>query len=837
MGRTDELDRLAGITAAVVSGDRRVALISGEPGVGKSRLVAEFVRLVREQCCRVMVGRCVELGDQIWPLAALRELLACLVDELDDETLDLALGGARAALGHLVPELGGGSSSASVAVDRDKLCESVIEVLQRLGQWGPIVVVIEDLHWADPSTRALFSLLARSSRPTSMLLVGTYRSELARRHSLRPVLAEIVRATRPEQVDLERFDRDRTAELVSAIAPDTIGAPAIEDIHRLSEGNAFFIEELVSAHLAGVTGFPRSLRELILARTSTLPDPAVDLLSIVAVAGRIPSAVLAMTAGVDGAVMATHLDELMMSGLLVFDGEGVRFAHELARNVVVDEIAPDALTVLHAELARSLTALRPQRLGEIARHWSAANRPGPALVSWVAAGRLALHDGAPSEAVGHFSRALDLWNVVEDAESLVGTDLAALLVDAASAAYNARCLDRAIELATRAADELAGRDPWREGDVWLRLRAMYRFSARWDECAAALDHALEVIPRAPPSFALVEALADAALGHRYASRVQDARVCAEEALAIATSLADPDAIVLARYAMGAAPAIDDSTHESGVEFARATLAMCDQDVSPDRTLLAYNGLANSLAEAGRCAELVDVAAAGVALVRSSGLGGPLGTSMASFWLGSLVTLGRWTEAEALRGELDDLFVHAERDPFLCMEKALIRQGRLDEVCQTMEHVRALLREPDYWTEDLCELGAVLIEFDVARGGQHDVVAMVDGLLDRSRTRLPLGEWGLVGTAIAALGDRLARTRHRPPGDDPTDLEMVNSWLRRLTSRAETLGREDEVGRERAYAELSRLRGSPDAEAWSNLAESWEELGMRVRGGLREVARR
>ncbi|HEX2782056.1 MAG TPA: AAA family ATPase, partial [Ilumatobacteraceae bacterium] len=114
MGRTDELDRLGGITDAVISGDRRVVLISGEPGVGKSRLVTEHVRLLRDSGCRAIVGRCVEFGDEIWPLAALRELLACLVDELDDETLDLVLGGSRAALGHLVPELGGARPASAM---------------------------------------------------------------------------------------------------------------------------------------------------------------------------------------------------------------------------------------------------------------------------------------------------------------------------------------------------------------------------------------------------------------------------------------------------------------------------------------------------------------------------------------------------------------------------------------------------------------------------------------------------------------------------------------------------------------------------------------------------
>ncbi|HEX2784916.1 MAG TPA: LuxR C-terminal-related transcriptional regulator, partial [Ilumatobacteraceae bacterium] len=734
--------------------------------------------------------------------------------------------GSRAALGHLVPELGG-ARPASAMVDRARLCESVIEVLQRLGQWGPIVIVMEDLHWADPSTQTLFSLLARSSRPTSLLLIGTYRSDLPRRHPLRPVLAEVVRAARPEQVDLERFDRDRTAELVSAIAPGAIGGASIDEIHRLSEGNAFFIEELVAANLVGVMGCPKSLRDVILARTATLPESAIDLLRIVAVAGRSSPTVLAMAAGIDSVALATAVDELVTGGLLVVEGDEVRFTHELARTVFASEFAPETLTEIHGDLARSIAAVRPGRLGEIARHWSAAQCLRPALVSWLAAGRVAMADGAPSEAEGHFGRGLELWNVVDDAESLVGTDHAAVLVDAAAAAYHARHLERAIELAGHAVDELAGRDPWREGDVWLRLRAMYRFSSRWDECAWALEHALAVIPTSPPSAARVEALADAALGHGYAKRAKEALACAEEALAVASSLGDADAIVLARNAFSAALTIADPTGQSALEQARATVAMCGPDVSPEHTLIAYNGLTNSLALAGRYAEIIDVAAAGVELVQSSGLGGPLGTAMASYWLGSLMTLGRWSEAEELSHELAGLLAEAsERDLFLYMEIALIRQGRLDEVRQTMERVRALLGQSDFWLENLCELGAVLVEFDHADDWRVDPTALVDDLLDRCRSGVSFGEWQLLGSGIAALADRVESADRGRPGNVTTSMAIANCWIDRVASRAERLGPEESLERQRALAELSRLQRSPDPAAWSNVADGWEELGMR-----------
>ncbi len=802
-------------------------IITGEAGVGKSRIVTELTRRARERGCRALVGRCVEFGEEIWPFAALRELLAGLIDEFDEETLDFVLGGPGAILRHLVPGLGS-APQESVAVDRDRLCESVIGVLHRLAQWGPVVVVVEDLHWADASTRALFSVLARSSRPSSLLLVGTYRAdELPPKHPLQAVLADVVRGARPDHIDLERFDRTATTELVRAITGEMIAEASIDEIHRLSEGNAFFIEELVAAHSTGMIKFPQSLRNVVLARTASLSNRASDVLPIIALAGRASLGVLSVAIGIGPDALSTVLDELVTAGLMLVDGDEVRFRHELARNVFVEELTPQQCVTIHADLARSITALRPARLGEIARHWSEANDPRAALVSWLAAGRAATREGTPSEATGHFARALELWNVVEEPELVAGTDLASVLIDASEAAYRARALDRAIELARRAVDELAGRDPWREGDAWLRLRAMYRFSLRWDECAAALDRALDVIPPWPPSAVRVEALADAALGHHYANQGEAALACAQEALSAAAWLGDIDSLVLARNAMGAALGTIDPTGEAALEHARETLAMCTPKVAPANQLIAYNGVTNSLAGVGRYAELVDVAADGVKLVRNSGIGGPLSGAMASYWVGSLVTLGRWSEAEVVNGEVADLLqAPPERDIALYIETMFIRQGRLDEARPAVEHVRALLREPDFWTECVCELGAVVIEFDQAEGHVVDAPAMVDDLLDRCRERVSYGDWRLVTAAIAGLADRAARTDGRASREVTEATALAGRWLDFMALRAGGLGPEERLLRDVAYAERSRLSAQQDPHAWLKIAAGFEELGMR-----------
>ena len=414
-GRHGEMARLERALDVAAEDGSAVALIAGEAGVGKSRLVHELATYAEGRGFRVCVGRCVDLGEAIWPLAPLREMVASLVEDLDGEALDLVVGGARGVLAELVPELGG-ERAGDAPVSSDRLCELVVGMFKRLAQRAPLVLVVEDLHWADATTRTLFSALARVGRLRPVLLVGTFRSdELHRRHPLRPALAEIERAGQCERIDVRPLDRAATAELVGAIG----GVPAdrvdVDDVHRRSGGNPFFVEELIAARRWGVAGLPDTLRDVILARAAMLDDAAVEVLGVAAAAGATLPEVLADVCGVGAEAMRTTLDGLFATALLVPDGDEVRFRHELGREVFYDELVPGERARLHALLARSVARRRPERLGEIARHWSAAHDTPRALAASVAAGRQALRTGAAAEAEGHLGRALELWDSVEDA--------------------------------------------------------------------------------------------------------------------------------------------------------------------------------------------------------------------------------------------------------------------------------------------------------------------------------------------------------------------------------------------------------------------------------------
>ena len=483
---------------------------------------------------------------------------------------------------------------AVAPVSSDRLCELVVGMFKRLAQRAPLVLVVEDLHWADATTRTLFSALARVGRLRPLLLVGTFRSdELHRRHPLRPALAEIERAGQCERIDVRPLDRAATAELISALG----GVPAdrvdVDDVHRRSGGNPFFVEELIAARTWGVAGLPDTLRDVILARAAMLDDTAVEVLGVAAAAGATLPEVLADVCGVGADATRTTLDGLFATALLVPDGDEVRFRHELGREVFYDELVPGERARLHALLARSVAHRRPERLGEVARHWSAAHDTPRALAASVAAGRQALRAGAAAEAEGHLSRALELWDSVEDAGALAGLDHPALLVETAIAAEHARHLERGIELDLQAVAELAGVDPMREAEVWLQLRDLYRFINRWDDCAVTVARALDLIPESPPSSARAEALANAAIGEVVANRAVEAEAYARQAIAVAEAVGDPDMVVKAYDTLVEALGVAGDA-EGALDIALDNLTRCGPGVSPERTIAVYNKVTGAM---------------------------------------------------------------------------------------------------------------------------------------------------------------------------------------------------------------------------------------------------
>jgi predicted ATPase len=237
-----------------------------------------------------------------------------------------------------------------------RLFELLLGVLHRLAEPSGLLVVAEDLHWADQSTRDLLGFLHRNLRgPVALVL--TYRSdELHRRHPLRPFLAELERAGHTERLELDRLGRRPLAALLKGILGEPAPAALVEQVEARSGGNPFFAEELLAAHQDG-TRLPEALRELVLARVGTLPEATQRVLQVAAVAGtRVDHQLLAAVVGLDAGRLVELLREAVGRHVLVAEAASGAYAfrHALVAEAVYDDLLPVQRGPLHAAYAHAL---------------------------------------------------------------------------------------------------------------------------------------------------------------------------------------------------------------------------------------------------------------------------------------------------------------------------------------------------------------------------------------------------------------------------------------------------------------------------------------------------
>ncbi len=428
VGRAGELAALE----AALARPPAFLFVAGESGVGKSRLLSELGARAAADGARVLVGRCLELGDTVFPYAPLIDALRPVAREaeLQDAT--------RAVLADLMPEVGGPSAPA----DRGRLLEALLELLSQLAADAPLLLVIEDLHWADPSTRDFLTYLVRSLRDERLALVGTYRSdELHRRHPLRPLLAELERAPGAGRIELERFSRDEVGEQLAGILDEAPDPGLADRLFERGGGNALYTEELLAASAAGMRELPVTLRDALLARVERLSAGAQEVVRVAAVVERpVRHELLAAVTGLDAAALMEAARDAVTNQVLVSGpDETYAFRHALVGEAVHDDLLPGERTALHAAVAAAIEEA-PERLGEVSHarvaadlacHWRGALDLPRALGASVRAGLAARALYAHGEALSHFENALAIWDRVPDAEAQAGMPRSELLRSAA----------------------------------------------------------------------------------------------------------------------------------------------------------------------------------------------------------------------------------------------------------------------------------------------------------------------------------------------------------------------------------------------------------------------
>ena len=828
------------MTAALIgsSGTAPVlVLLSGEAGVGKTRLVTEITQRAEASGALVITGGCVPLGAGTVPFAPIREAMRDLASRRSEQDLDLLLGAGREELASLVPAVtaSGSSSPAGSAQQQGRIHELILGLLERLAEERPTVLVLEDLHWSDRSTLGLLSFLIRNVRAPALRLIGTLRSdEVDRRDPLYAFLAEARRSDRVTRVDLRRFDRGETADLMRAILGADPPTALADTVFRRSGGNAFFAEELLAAE-APAADLPDTLREVLLARVGNLTDGTQRILRTVAAAGRsVSGSRLADVTGVPMDRLTAALRDAIAAHVLVVErsGQGVdryQFRHALVQEAIEHELLPSERRRLHAAFATSLgehpaIPADPGADAELAYHWLAAGDLPRAFAASMAAADSAEQGYAFAEVQSHLERALDLWDRVPD-DVTAGTDRIGLMERAAAAAAAVQAYDSAVALIRTAIGETAG-DPIRRGVLHERLGRYSLLAADTPRAVAAYREAVRLVPAQPPTAERARVLAGLAQYLAGSSNVEVVALSTEAidvARAVGAVEIEANAYVTraaTSVALGALdPALDDATkgYELGIQVPGS--------VEIPRSLKYVSEVHNL---AGRSDMAIEAAVRAFDEAERLGFARSEGISILTLLAEEFFYSGRWDEAEQVLDRMERIGVAGWHAIGYHLTRAdiNINRGELDAASL---QVRAVERAAEGDVEG--ELAAVIVStkarLAISRGRPGAVGTIVDEGLDALP---PRDQWASHVTwirywAIRAQADLAEQARRRRRADDARDAaDTAARHFAGLRSVADGIPpdhwevRYVEACRSLAEAELARANGRDGATDWSTAAD-------------------
>jgi len=839
VGRRDEVAALTALCDRARAGEPGFAIVAGEAGVGKTRLVTELAGHADGSGFTVLTGHCVELGAEGLPLAPLIDALRTLARTTSRGELAEVLGPARRGLGRLLPELdpGGSAEPPADGIQVSQLLELVLGLLGRLSARRPLLLVLEDLHWSDQSTRELVSFLIRSLRGVRVVLLATYRSdELNRRHPLRPLLASWERLRTVQHVELRRFEPGEVAAQLGAILGTEPTAGLVDLVFDRSGGNAYLVEELAGVMRGGgdPADLPPSLADVLLSRADALSPGAQRLLRTAAVAGRsVPDKLLAEVAGVVDAEFYTGLREAVESHLLVVDhtGRSYAFRHALTRDAVYEDMLPGERGGLHAAYGEALTR-DPDLAGDdaavpaaLAHHWYAALDLPRALPAAIAAARHALTSFAPAEAQRHLERALEIWPRVPDAGQRTGLDQAEVTTLAGEAAYEAGAIDRSLSLLDQALAQFpAEGDAVRRALVLDRRARALRDTGREAEAVATLEEALALLPADQVTRAHAVVLASLANSVWHANDTDATMTLATRAVQAAREAGAAQQEADSSITLGSVRGYlrpDDA--DAGLDDVRAGLALATGIGAHFTALRAYINISDVLELHGRHEEAAEAARAGVELAGRVGLARSLGAFLTGNLVESLVRLGHWSEAEQLAARALNAMpegIYAATVLLLHAELAAMT-GRHDDADRDVRAARRLLgqtRDEQYtltllYVDALAALGRA--DLDAARRLTAEGLAEYDSPVSGRYL------WPLLWLAARTEADDVTRARDRReevPGGAADRYQELASLAADLTvPNAASRGYQALV-----TAELARAASPDDVTIWSAAVSAWEE---------------
>jgi len=657
VGRQAEFAALDGALERALAGEPTTVVVGGEAGVGKSRLVHELSMRAGEAGARVLIGGCVEFGGEGIPFGPLVEVLRSLGSELGIDELGERLGPARGEIARLFPELQADEELRSSDEGASRVPELVLGLISRLAAERPLVLVFEDVQWADRSTLDLIALLVRGLSGSALLICTVRFDELHRAHPFRRMAGRWDQQRSVQRLELERLDVEDVSAQIQAILDQRPAGELVELVFERSEGIPLFVEELLGAVRDGRINqdyLPPSLRDVLLARVDLLSEHAQHVLRVASAAGQwAPEGLLSIAAGVPEDSLYASLREIVEHQLLVVDpaGRGYAFRHALARAAVYEDLLPGERARLHRAYAEALEqdpALAGPGIGVpamLAHHWVAAHNLPKALAASVRAGDAVAAASAPAEAQRHYELALELWSGVPDAQALAGRTYDELLDDAAHAAWHAGAADRALALFDQALAEIGSVDDGGRLALLLAEKARLMIDLGRDQAAnVELERAVKLLPEAPSreGAKVLASLARAMLLSEDFGRATEA---AERALHMAEAVGAVEQACDARLTIGHALAHRGDA-EAGLRLERAGRDDAKRGGFAWTAMRGYVNLSDTLLMLGRFDEVLATADEGGTFAEQSGLSRTAGAFLRGNRVEALMRSGRW-DADAL----------------------------------------------------------------------------------------------------------------------------------------------------------------------------------------------
>ncbi|MGW7427482.1 helix-turn-helix transcriptional regulator [Streptomyces sp. NPDC054813] len=863
VGRSDELGTLNEALARAEAAEPQALLLGGEAGVGKTRLVEEFAAAACRRGAVVALGGCVEIGADGLPFApfstALRALRAALPDELA-----AAAAGQEDELARLLPEFGEASAGRHDEQGMARLFELTARLLERVAAERTVVVALEDLHWADASTRHLLSYLLRTLRTGRLVVLATYRSDdIHRRHPMRPLLAELDRLRTVRRIELARFNREEVGRQMAGILAAEPDPAQVDEIFERSDGNAFFVEELAVAWAEGCcTGLTDSLRDLLLVRVEALSESAQRVARIVAEGGStVEYRLLAAVAQLAEDDLIEALRAAVGANILTATpgGDGYRFRHSLVREAVADDLLPGErfrINRRYAEALESDPGLVPAdaRVTRLASYWYQAHDPAKALPAVLQASVVARRRHAYSEQLRLLERAMELWDTAPeeiraalrpvdytDVYPPCGCDPATtplryldLMAEAAVAGRFCGERERALKITKRALRMVEDEgDPLRAAWFWVQRSRLVQDLARgdgWQELGTAQD----LVRGLPPSEVHADVLANVANWCMLHEPGPEAFAAAERAVEYARMVGAREIELNARITLGCLM-VDAGDVENGMAELRRVKETALREGAANVAGRAYVNLPSELDSVGRSGEAVPILREGLVFARRYGL------LDSEVWIwgnlsDSLYALGQWDEAaEAAAGALGSAASAKPRGAgALRLAKIALARGDAAEAARQLAIAHEHYGTHDPMPQALLPVARIAVGVAAEEGRLLDARAELDRALDRG---FPPGTqrygWPLLLAAAAAEAD--ARALPAVADGRAEFLDRLTEAVRKLTTGAPLW-----LAYERwTRAELHRARGTDTAALWSDVVTDFERLERpydlaRVRRRLAQV---